>query len=84
MHTLIEFLTRARSTLVDDTTKWRSVESLYHKLLWCAICCLKSTFYTSTLGIYMRYTFLVRYSLFTQLTTLHRFVIARSVLSTTS
>ena len=37
-----KFITRARLTLVDDTTKWRSVKSLQHQLLWCTICCLKS------------------------------------------
>ena len=48
MHTLFQFIARARLTLVDDTTKRRSVESLWHKLLWCTICCLKSAFYTCT------------------------------------
>ena len=33
------------------TTKWRSVKSLQHKLLRCAICCLKSSFRTCTPGI---------------------------------
>ena len=50
MHTVFLFITRARLTLVDNTTKWRSVKSLWHKLLWRTICCLKSAFHTYTPG----------------------------------
>ena len=50
-HTLFQFITRARLTLVDDTTKWRSIKSLQRKLHGCAICCLKSAFHTCTPGI---------------------------------
>ena len=50
-HTLIQFITRASLTLADDTTKRRSVKSSEHKLLWRAICCLKSAFRTCTPGI---------------------------------
>ena len=39
------------ATLVDDTIKWRSVKSSWHKLLSCAICCLKSAFHTCAPGI---------------------------------
>ena len=38
----------------SDTTKWRSVKSLRHKLLRCTICCLKSLFLICTPGIYSR------------------------------
>ena len=50
IHTLLQLITRARLTLVDDTTKWGSVKSLYNKPLWCTICSLKSAFHICTPG----------------------------------
>ena len=50
MHTLFQFITRSRLTLVDDTTKWHSVKSLKHKLVCCTICCLKCAFHPFTPG----------------------------------
>ena len=47
-HTLFQFITCARLTLVEDTTKYRSVKSLQHKLPWCTICCPKFEFRTCT------------------------------------
>ena len=43
-------ITRARLTLIDNTTKWRSVKSLWHKPLSCTIRCLISAFHTCTPG----------------------------------
>ena len=56
MHTLFQFITRARLILVDGTTRWRDVKSLQHKLLWCTICCLKSAFHTFTPSTSMKWT----------------------------
>ena len=53
LHTFFQFITRARLTLIDDTTKWRSVKSLWHRLLWCTIC-LKSAFRTCTPGTWRK------------------------------
>ena len=48
MHTRFQFITRARLTLIDDTTKRPNVKSLQHKMFCCTMCCLKSTFHTCT------------------------------------
>ena len=49
MHTLFQ-ISLVRLTLIDEATKWRSVKSLWHKLLWCTISCLKFAFHTCTPG----------------------------------
>ena len=48
MHTLFQLIIRACLILVDDTTKWRTVISSWHKLLWGTIYCLKSAFHICT------------------------------------